>query len=488
MRNKKDIVLVVLISLLFIAANSFYTYRQSSILSLVPFVLLSGMWVFFAPTKLFYGLAFLVPLSVSLSKIVPGFSFDFWFPTEPILVFLLLMLILKSFKDHFFQKELLKQPVFISMLFYLVWLLISVVPSEMPIVSIKYFLVRFWFIGIFFYLAYFLFKQNTKNINLFLALFIAGLAIVAIFSIIKQSTAGLLNHHAAYKSASPFFVDHTSYGATLAFTIPFIGALALNAKRGIFKFLGWGFTIFLVSALIFSYSRAAWLSLLLAIGVWFFIYFKIKFRTVVIAGALLAGLFFTFQHEIKWRLERNTTDSSGDFAEHVKSMYNIRSDASNLERINRWDAAWDMFCERPLFGWGPGTYQFVYAPFQKSQNLTIISTNFGNWGNAHSEYLGLMSEAGLPSVLAFISIWVFALLAGFKLVKRPNISREHRNLTIACLMGLITYISHAFLNNFLDMDKIAAPFWGSMAIILALEYHYKELGNSSKDDLAKTES
>lgn len=488
MRNKKDIVLVVLLSLLFIAANSFYIYRQSSMLSLIPFVLLAGMWVFFAPTKLFYGLAFLVPLSVSLRKIVPGLSFDFWFPTEPMLVFLLVMLILKSFKDHFFQKELLRHPVFISMLFYLGWLLISVVPSEMPIVSIKYFLVRFWFIGIFFYLAYFLFKQNTKNINLFLSLFIAGLAIVAVFSIVKQSSVGLLNHHSAYNSSSPFFIDHTSYGAALAFTVPFIGALAFNAKRGIFKFLGWGFTGFLVLALILSYSRAAWLSLLLAIGVWFFIHFKIKFRTIVIAGTLLTALLFTFQHEIKWALERNTTDSSGDLAEHIKSIYNIRSDASNLERINRWDAAWDMFCERPLFGWGPGTYQFLYAPFQKSHNLTIISTNFGTWGNAHSEYLGLMSEAGLPSVLAFISIWIFVLLAGFKLIKKPNISREHRNITVACLMGLITYISHAFLNNFLDMDKIAAPFWGSMAIILALEYHYKELGNSSEDDLVKVET
>lgn len=186
-------------------------------------------------------------------------------------------------------------------------------------------------------------------------------------------------------------------------------------------------------------------------------------------------------------MERNTTDSSGDFAEHIKSMYNIRSDASNLERINRWDAAWEMFKERPLFGWGPGTYQFQYAPFQKSHNRTIISTNFGTWGNAHSEYLGLMAEAGFPSVIAFIAIWVFALLAGFKLIKRENISPEHRSIVIASILGLITYIGHAFMNNFLDMDKIAAPFWGSMAIIVALEYYYKNLDKGEKG-LGKIES
>jgi hypothetical protein len=60
----------------------------------------------------------------------------------------------------------------------------------------------------------------------------------------------------------------------------------------------------------------------------------------------------------------------------------------------------------------------------------------------------------------------------FKLIKRANISTEHRNIVIGSLIGLITYIAHGFLNNFLDMDKIATPFWGFMAIIVALEYHY----------------
>ena len=33
----------------------------------------------------------------------------------------------------------------------------------------------------------------------------------------------------------------------------------------------------------------------------------------------------------------------------------------------------ELFIKRPFFGWGPGTYAFVYAPFQKSKDLTIIA-------------------------------------------------------------------------------------------------------------------
>lgn len=405
---------------------------------------------------------------------MPGLSFDFWFPTEPILVFLLVMVILKSFKENYFQKELLKHPVFISILFFLAWLLITIVTSEMPLVSLKYFLVRFWYIGVFFYLAYIIFKQDNSSINRYLWAYIIGISVVCALSIFKQAGSGLLSHRAAHGAAAPFFVDHTSYGAALALIIPIAAAFGLNAKKGIAKTAIFSLTIFLIIALLLSYSRAAWLSLIIGAGVWILILLRIRFRSLVITGVLIAAVFFTFQDEIIWRLQRNTTDSSGDLTEHVQSIFNISTDASNLERINRWDAAIAMFKERPMFGWGPGTYQFVYAPFQMSYNKTIISTNFGTGGNAHSEYLGLMSEAGLPSVIAFVMIWLLVIIYGLLLIQRKNIHPNHRNIIIACIAGLITYITHGFLNNFLDMDKIAALFWGYMAIILALENKYKQ--------------
>ena len=75
------------------------------------------------------------------------------------------------------------------------------------------------------------------------------------------------------------------------------------------------------------------------------------------------------------QLERNKQDSSDDLAKHVESISNVSSDASNLERLNRWSCAWAMFVERPIAGRGPGTYQFEYAPFQTAELRTQISTN-----------------------------------------------------------------------------------------------------------------
>ena len=475
-KSKQQIWFVVICSLLFIVANSYMLYNQSFGLSLLPIALVIGMWVFFAPTKLFFALAFLAPLSISLRRIVPGLAFDFWFPTEPILVFLLVMVFLKSFKESYFRKELLVDPVFLAILFYLGWLLITVITSRMPVVSVKYFFVRFWFIGVFFYLAYILFSQDFNNVRKFGLAYTIGLFCVVLFSLFNQARLGLFDHKVAHGASAPFFIDHTSYGAALAFVIPLVIAFALNEPKRYLKILLWGVALFFTFALVLSYSRAAWLSLLLGGGVWLLIRLRIKLRTLVVTLLLVVAAFFTFQDEIMWRLERNNTDSSGNLTEHVRSIINIKSDASNLERINRWDAALSMFKQRPFVGWGPGTYQFEYAPFQRSYNKTIISTNYGTGGNAHSEYLGLMAEAGIPAIAGFLLVIIFILIKGFKIIQSQAMHKVERNIVIACIVGLVTYIFHGFLNNFLDTDKIAAVFWGFMAIIVAVEHRVKSRG------------
>ncbi|MDG2343819.1 MAG: O-antigen ligase family protein, partial [Flavobacteriales bacterium] len=151
-------------------------------------------------------------------------------------------------------------------------------------------------------------------------------------------------------------------------------------------------TVFLI-ALYFSYTRAAWLSVVGALGVYLLFYFKISFKWIALLMTVLSIGLLINSTEISYLLEKNNSEhTTENFSERLESMSNISSDASNLERFNRWNCAINLFKERPIFGWGPGTYSFVYAPFQDASDLTIISTNFGDGGNAHSEYLGPLAE------------------------------------------------------------------------------------------------
>ncbi|MBK8505528.1 MAG: O-antigen ligase family protein [Saprospiraceae bacterium] len=172
-------------------------------------------------------------------------------------------------------------------------------------------------------------------------------------------------------------------------------------------------------------------------------------------------------------MQKNRIDSSENLVENVESITNITTDASNLERINRWNSVFAMVKEKPIFGFGPGTYMFEYAPYQKSRDLTIISTNFGDVGNAHSEYLGPLAETGYPGLLIVLFLLTTIFFTAYRCYKRLTDGMPRHFLLFATL-ALVTYFSHGFLNNFLDSDKASVPVFGAMAIIVAIDIVSRE--------------
>lgn len=241
--------------------------------------------------------------------------------------------------------------------------------------------------------------------------------------------------------------------------------------------------VILTVGLVLSYTRAAWLSIIAAAFVLVTMLLRFKLNTLLVIG-LLAGSFVWFaQDELLISLERNKQDSSDDLQEHVESMSNVSSDASNLERLNRWNSAIALWEERPIVGWGPGTYQFVYAPFQRSSDLTIISTNNADGGNAHSEYLGPLSEQGLPGMLSFIALVLVVSYLSFRLAY-SRFPLEHRITILSVWLGLVTYFVHGVLNNYLDTDKASAPFWGFIAVLVALDLFHHPGKNTEQEEAA----
>ena len=201
---------------------------------------------------------------------------------------------------------------------------------------------------------------------------------------------------------------------------------------------------------------------------------------MTLASVFLVALFLSLD-TIVMKLEKNRQDSSAELAEHVQSITNISTDASNLERLNRWGSAWRMFKERPFVGWGPGTYMFQYAPFQLSSEKTIISTNAGDAGNAHSEYIGPLSESGVFGMLSFLFVIISVIYTAVILYPKMK-NEEHRLYLMSLFLGLVTYLIHGILNNFLDTDKASAPFWGFIAAIVAIQvYHHEKKTEEGKD-------
>lgn len=486
MTLSKNQIWALILTGLFILINGLFIYNENFLASTLPLGILVVALAFLALDKLILALVFLVPLSVPLSEFVDGLEIGMNLPTEPILFGVMLVFIYKLAHERNFDKRIAYHPVSLAIYLNLLWLLITTISSTMPMVSIKFFVARLWFLIAFYFIATQIFA-NEKNIRKYIWLYIIAFLIVIFYSITRLSMHGLFNQKVAHWVSSPFYKDHTSYGAILAMFIPILIGFGFSQKYSLNrKLIIWSILGLFLFATILSYTRAAWVSLLGAFAVWAVIKLKIKFKYLVITGILIIGLLFAFQTQIFLQMDQNRQDSSKDMKDHVKSISNVSSDASNLERINRWACAMRMFKEKPILGWGPGTYMFKYAPFQMSYQKTIISTNAANMGNAHSEYIGPLAESGvlgMITILLIIGLTIYtAIVLYFKLR-----NRELKILVLSSLMGLITYYLHGFLNNFLDTDKASAPFWGFTALIVAIDVYHKNKEEENNEDLLEVD-
>ena len=303
--------------------------------------------------------------------------------------------------------------------------------------------------------------------------YMAGLAIVICIATMKLALAGF-PERGAHWIMSPYYNDHTAYGAAIALLIPFqIGFLFLPNRPGYSKLLSVIFLCLLLIGLYFSHCRAAWLSLVIVIGVFFILKLRIKMSWVLAGIGLLAFVFYSFSDEILYRMQRNSQDSSNDISKHIQSISNISTDASNVERLNRWKSAFGMIEERPWMGWGPGTYQFLYASYQKPEYKTIITTNFGDGGNAHSEFIGPTAETGFVGLVTVLAVMIAALYTGIRTYLSAR-RKELKILSLAATLALISYYVHGLMNNFLDTDKLSLPFWAAVAVIVMADLLNKE--------------
>lgn len=458
---------VLALSFIFLLTNlAAIVFKENYFLALLPVFLGLVYLYFFSVETIFLIIAFASPLAINLSDWDARLAVSL--PTEPLLAGLLLIFLLKSLYELNNWKAFLRNPITLAFVMYFAWLAVSSFTSQMPLVSWKFFASHLWLIVPMYFFATRLFfiKENTQR-HFIIAQFIA-LTFVAIYTLIRHAGYNFGDDESHWVM-QPFYKDHAIYGSAIALFVPVMFFMATEKKYNFTqKFFIMSAIVVLLLALLFSYSRAAWMGFAIAAGIGVVVLFRIKFKVIIVAflTLLLAGFFF--QTQIVHRLEKNKQDSSEDIVENIESMSNISTDASNLERINRWNCALRMSAAHPLTGTGPGTYQFLYAPYQFSYEKTIISTNAGTLGNAHSEFLGALAETGIPGMLIMVFLVFSIFFYGFHTYTRlRKIDRSKARFVLGLLLGLITYFVHGFLNNFLDSDKIAIPVWGFVAIIVA---------------------
>lgn len=195
----------------------------------------------------------------------------------------------------------------------------------------------------------------------------------------------------------------------------------------------------LVSALVFSWSRGAWLGALAAIVVmaaalprriW------LGFGGVALAIAVLlsANAIGVLPGAIRSRLT--------DFTQQAQ-VFDVRGVGINdanyavLERLAHWQIAGEMIRYHPWTGVGFSNYEPAYPQYALM-----------NWpiplGHAHNYYLNVGAELGIPGLLAYLLLWAAILWQTLRVLRRG--SGWQRGLAL----GLLGTWAHLSAHNLFD--------------------------------------
>lgn len=375
----------------------------------------------------------------------PDFNAGTWhirLPAEALTLVAGLMLAYGLFRHpEWLQQVQRRQWTFYAAFAWMIWLTVCVSFSTMPRVSLKYWLVETGQCWVFL-VGFVLFRDWWLRL---LPFFIYSMLGIVVYT---------LGHHFQYHfradqsmlAPMPFFPDHTLYSAVLVMILPSL-YLVFKPRTA---------TLWLVlclTGLFFAYCRAAWLS---------------------VGASFLVALALVFHKKWRWTLLFSGMLLTAGMLLKPLVLEKVKQDVSALERFNRYACAKRMAQERPLTGFGPGTFQFQYIPFQQPEERTRISVSnpehdlqpgqYGRGGGAHSEYFQALAENGRPGLLLWVLLAGTALFTGARIYLSAQ-NKQDQWFALAITISLFSYLFHAFFNNFLHDGRVALLFWGQVAAL-----------------------
>jgi putative inorganic carbon (HCO3(-)) transporter len=202
--------------------------------------------------------------------------------------------------------------------------------------------------------------------------------------------------------------------------------------------------LLLVSALVFSWSRGAWLGALAAVAV---IAAPLPRRTWLGVSAMALAIAILLSANAIGLLPGAIRARLTDFTQQAQ-VYDVRGVGINdanyavLERLAHWQAAGEMIRYHPWTGVGFSNYEPVYSQYALMNWPTAL-------GHAHNYYLNVAAELGVPGLVFYVLLWGAIFWQTARALRRG--AGWERGLALG-LLGAWTHLSvhHLFDNLYVN--------------------------------------
>lgn len=434
-------------------------YLQLFYLLALPPALLLVYYLIQHPSLLFYVLIATIPWSIEYN-FSNGLGTDL--PDEPLML-LCAFTVVSALVYNRKKLEGRLHPILFVLLLYLAWMAITVYTSTDRILSLKYMLAKGWYV-LAFVGAPLLFLKDRKALVKAAIVLVVSMMASTLLVVVKHARSGF-SFESANLAAVPFFRNHVNYAALLVFTVPLQIAFLQHKKYRKPALYALAFT---VTALYLSYSRGAWLALVVGLAAYWLIRKKLMATAFIFTVLLsLAAVFWLKKDDnyLAFAHDFNTTIYHADFGEHLAATYQFR-DASTAERFYRWIGGVRMIPDRWKTGFGPSTFYSNYKSYTVPAFKTWISRNEER-STVHNYFLLQAIELGLPGLILFLALLFFLFLYAQRTYHRSADSfTRTAAITIASILAMICTVN--VLSDLIEADKVGSIFFVCIAVLVRI--------------------
>ena len=211
-------------------------------------------------------------------------------------------------------------------------------------------------------------------------------------------------------------------------------------------------SVLLAGSLVLTYTRGAWVSLLLIVPL-ALLTVRPASWTRTVSRLALAGLATAIAVAV---LIRSPGSGSGLVIEDLFGRVASASDAQDYAvqgRLRFWRAGLAIFMDHPMVGTGPGTFGAMHTAYQRDVRYYAR--------DAHSLYVQTASEGGVMG-LAALAVMLSVLVATWVSALRATSKTRAYPLVVGIGLGLAAF----FVHSGLDMDWMF-PANPAMAMLMA---------------------
>jgi hypothetical protein len=135
----------------------------------------------------------------------------------------------------------------------------------------------------------------------------------------------------------------------------------------------------------------------------------------------------------------------------------FKQGSTTRARLIWWTATSDMFADRPLTGWGVGSYGSVYYRFAPPQADQSRYTAFVQATHPHNEFLRLLAELGIVGLGLYVALLAAAFVVSYRAIRRQDWGVQ--TVGFALWSGGLAYLVHVALGKEVMSWDFALGYW-----------------------------